>query len=72
MVASTLSKYPWSLSFVRFLCSYHIKYKNSNSLFPSSRVLCQEFLKGKEYVIDQVSREGVHKTMMVWVYDKRP
>jgi biotin carboxylase len=35
-------------------------------------VLCQEFLRGKEYVIDHVSREGIHKTMMVWVYDKRP
>jgi len=34
-------------------------------------VLCQEFLKGREYVIDHVSRDGVHKTMMVWVYDKR-
>jgi biotin carboxylase len=38
----------------------------------NTEVLCQEFLRGKEYVIDQVSREGVHKTMMVWVYDKRP
>lgn len=35
-------------------------------------VLCQEFLKGKEYVIDHVSRDGLHKTVMVWVYDKRP
>lgn len=35
-------------------------------------VLCQEFLKGEEYVVDHVSRDGVHKTMMVWVYDKRP
>lgn len=35
-------------------------------------VLCQEFLRGKEYVIDHVSRDGVHKTVMVWVYDKRP
>jgi biotin carboxylase len=35
-------------------------------------VLCQEFLKGKEYVVDHVSRDGVHKTVMVWVYDKRP
>jgi hypothetical protein len=34
-------------------------------------VLVQEFLKGREYVIDHVSRDGVHKTMMVWVYDKR-
>jgi len=35
-------------------------------------VLCQEFLKGKEYVVDHVSLDGLHKTMMVWVYDKRP
>lgn len=35
-------------------------------------VLCQEFLRGKEYVVDHVSRDGKHKTMMVWVYDKRP
>lgn len=34
-------------------------------------VLCQEFLRGKEYVVDHVSLDGVHKTMMVWVYDKR-
>jgi len=35
-------------------------------------VLCQEFLKGKEYVVDSVSRDGIHKTTMIWVYDKRP
>jgi len=35
-------------------------------------VLCQEFLRGKEYVIDHVSREGEHKAVMIWVYDKRP
>mmetsp|Transcript_29231 Transcript_29231/g.90831 ORF Transcript_29231/g.90831 Transcript_29231/m.90831 type:complete len:427 (+) Transcript_29231:64-1344(+) len=35
-------------------------------------VLCQEFLRGHEYVVDHVSRDGEHKTMMVWVYDKRP
>lgn len=34
-------------------------------------VLCQEFLRGKEYVVDHVSRDGIHKTVMVWVYDKR-
>lgn len=34
--------------------------------------MCQEFLRGKEYVVDSVSRDGVHKTMNVWVYDKRP
>jgi len=35
-------------------------------------VLLQEFLKGKEYIVDHVSRDGVHKTTMVWVYDRRP
>jgi len=35
-------------------------------------VLYQEFLKGKEYVVDHVSRDGVHKCVMVWEYDKRP
>ena len=35
-------------------------------------VLCQEYLKGKEYVVDQVSRDGIHKTVMCWLYDKRP
>merc|ERR1711920_381899 len=34
-------------------------------------VLCQEFLRGKEYVVDHVSLDGVHKTTMIWVYDKR-
>merc|ERR1712174_189029 len=35
-------------------------------------VLVQEFLKGQEYVVDHVSRDGVHKCVMVYVYDKRP
>jgi biotin carboxylase len=35
-------------------------------------VLCQEYLKGREYVVDHVSLDGVHKTCMVWMYDKRP
>eukprot|EP00401_Gymnodinium_catenatum_P020411 CAMPEP_0117558474 /NCGR_PEP_ID=MMETSP0784-20121206/52854_1 /TAXON_ID=39447 /ORGANISM="" /LENGTH=275 /DNA_ID=CAMNT_0005355803 /DNA_START=44 /DNA_END=867 /DNA_ORIENTATION=- len=35
-------------------------------------VLVQEYLRGTEYVIDHTSRDGVHKTMMVWKYDKRP
>ena len=34
-------------------------------------VLCQEYLRGKEYVVDHVSRDGEHKTVMCWVYDKR-
>ena len=38
----------------------------------NTRVLCQEFLRGKEYVVNHVSRDGVHMTMAVWIYDKRP
>ena len=38
----------------------------------STAVLCQEFLKGTEYVVDHVSRDGVHKTMMVWVTTSDP
>lgn len=34
-------------------------------------VLVQEFLKGKEYVIDSVSVEGQHKCVALWEYDKR-
>jgi biotin carboxylase len=33
--------------------------------------LCQEFLAGKEYVIDKVSLDGVHKLIAIWQYDKR-
>jgi len=35
-------------------------------------VLLQEYLKGKEYIVDCVSRDGHHKTTLVWVYDRRP
>ena len=35
-------------------------------------VLLQEYLRGTEYIVDHVSRDGVHKTTMVWVYDRRP
>ena len=34
-------------------------------------VLAQEFLAGKEYVIDQVSKDGRHKLCALWQYDKR-
>lgn len=34
--------------------------------------LVQEFLAGKEYVIDKVSRDGEHKLVAIWEYDKRP
>ncbi len=33
--------------------------------------LCMEFLDGMEFVIDSVSRDGVHKITAIWEYDKR-
>lgn len=35
-------------------------------------VLVQEYLEGQEYVVDMVSREGVHKVAAIWAYDRRP
>jgi hypothetical protein len=34
-------------------------------------VLCQEFLRGEEFIVDHASRDGVHKTCMIYTYDKR-
>lgn len=36
------------------------------------QILIQEFLHGEEYVIDSVSRDGVHKVSIVWNEDLRP
>jgi len=35
-------------------------------------IVLQEFLEGKEYVVDTVSLNGVHKCVAIWEYDKRP
>lgn len=37
-----------------------------------SACLVQEFITGSEYVVDTVSRHGVHRTVAIWEYDKRP
>lgn len=50
-----------------YLCSYGRRPIHSLLI-----VLCQEFLKGPEFVVDHVSRGGVHKTCMIWLYEKRP
>jgi biotin carboxylase len=34
-------------------------------------VLVQEYLDGDEYVVDTVSRNGKHKVVAIWKYDKR-
>ena len=36
-----------------------------------SAVLVQEFLPGTEYVVDTASRDGEHKVVLLWRYDKR-
>ncbi|CAM9099654.1 unnamed protein product [Scytosiphon promiscuus] len=38
----------------------------------NDEVLVQEFLVGTEYVVDTVSRDGEHKAVAVWRYDKGP
>jgi len=38
----------------------------------NTEVVIQEFLEGKEYVVDSVSRNGVTKVITIWEYDKRP
>lgn len=35
-------------------------------------VLVQEFLLGPEYVVDSVTRDGLHKVVAIWAYDRRP
>mmetsp|Transcript_5102 Transcript_5102/g.5800 ORF Transcript_5102/g.5800 Transcript_5102/m.5800 type:complete len:461 (-) Transcript_5102:652-2034(-) len=35
-------------------------------------VLIQEFLAGTEYVVDTMTRNGHHKVVAMWHYDKRP
>ena len=37
----------------------------------NTQVLLQEYLKGEEFVVDTVSRSGVHKCVAIWKYDKR-
>ena len=34
-------------------------------------ILVQEYLEGIEYVVDMVSRDGEHKCVAVWQYDRR-
>jgi len=45
---------------------------NTNSLgIVNKGVLIQEFLVGKEYAIDTMSRNGKHNIIQIWEYDKR-
>lgn len=44
---------------------------NMLGIFNDSAVV-QEYLQGTEYVLDTVSRNGKHKLIQMWCYDKRP
>jgi len=37
----------------------------------NTSVLLMEYLEGEEYVVDTVSRDGEHKVVAIWKYDKR-
>jgi biotin carboxylase len=52
-------------------CEAIVGHCNATGSF-NAEVLIQEYLSGTEYVVDTVSRDGVHKVVAVWEYDKRP
>lgn len=52
---------------------WYILGKEKNALGKKNdAVLVQEYLVGTEYIVDFVSRDGCHKCVAVWQYDKRP
>jgi biotin carboxylase len=50
----------------------HILGKVNGLGLVNESVLIQEYLEGQEYVIDMVSRDGEHKLVGIWEYDRRP
>ena len=52
-----------------FLFKHH---QDQSCVNREEAVLVQEYLEGVEYVVDCVSRDGVHVVTMIWEYDKRP
>ena len=51
---------------------FAISFLSYQSCFTNIKRFSVYLLKGKEYVVDQASRDGVHKTMMLWQYLKKP
>jgi len=37
----------------------------------NTSVLLMEYLQGREYIVDTVSRDGQHKVVAIWKYDRR-
>ena len=63
-----------------FICNSHDEVRRAYASLEGTKnvlgltnysVLLQEFLRGDEYVVDTVSRSGVHKCVAIWKYDKR-
>uniref|UniRef100_A0A7S4C380 ATP-grasp domain-containing protein n=1 Tax=Chrysotila carterae TaxID=13221 RepID=A0A7S4C380_CHRCT len=63
-----------------FICDSHAQVRKAFASLEGTKnvlgldnysVLLQEYLKGDEYVVDSVSRDGVHKCVAIWKYDKR-
>jgi biotin carboxylase len=50
----------------------HILGKVNGLGLVNNSVLVQEYLDGQEYVVDMVSRDGEHKLVAIWEYDRRP
>ena len=50
---------------------HHIIGKVNGLGLVNNAVLVQEYLEGQEYVVDMVSRDGVHKVVALWAYDRR-
>ncbi|RHY87915.1 hypothetical protein DYB37_004019 [Aphanomyces astaci] len=52
-------------------CFRHVIGKINHLGIENTNLLVQEYLEGTEYVVDSVSRNGEHKVVAVWEYDKR-
>ena len=50
---------------------HHLQVTKRKVVACDNAILLQEFLDGEEYAVDHVSRNGVHKTIMVWTYRKQ-
>ena len=48
----------------------HILSKSNSLGIANNSVLIQEYLEGREFVVDSVSRDGVSKIVGIWLYDK--
>jgi biotin carboxylase len=60
-----------SMEELRKAFGYILGKKNGLGLINHS-VLIQEYLEGIEYIIDMCSRDGMHKLVGIWEYDRRP